>query len=143
MKYYATLLNINVAKEFSLDTKDIFDSNLQWSILGKMLCGFGKTEDESLENMIDNLLDEDVIELCACSAGAQSIITKLPSKEALRHLWIHDDELDDEPKLYQMPLHDNFVDFCERYSLPEEAQRELELFFDSVMHTAPQPHATK
>ena len=135
MKYYATLLNLKEAQEHSLDWKDIFDPYLQESILHRMIWGSGATSDESLQDAIKNLVNECIIETYECETGAQDIISKMSGKEALRHLWLHYDEYRDEPKLYPMPCHDNLVDFCKRYSLPEEAQRELALFFDAILHS--------
>lgn len=136
MKYYATLLNIKEVNEHSLDVKDIVDPQLQWSLLGRMVCGIGATEGESLQDALDNLIDDCVLEICECNEGVKSIVTKLPAKEALRHLWMHYDELNGDYRLYPMPFHDNFVDFCERHSLGKDAQKELESFFDSLLHTS-------
>lgn len=132
MKYYATLLNLNEAKECSLEEEDLCDPLLQESVLDRVMCGSGATEDEALQNAIGNLVDEGIIEICKCEGGVRDIITKIPGKQALRHLWLSHDEYHDEYRLNPMPLHDTLVDFCERHGLAEEAQRELETMFDTM-----------
>lgn len=134
MKYYAMLLNLNEAHEFSLKEKDLFSPLVQGDVLERILCGGGRTEEEALQNTIENLVDEGVLEICKCGTGVQGIMAKVPCKQALRHLWLEHDEYHDELKLHAMAYHDSLVDFCERYKLNEDAKQELESFFKTVRH---------
>ena len=135
MKSYATLLNLDHANEHSLKKEDVYAPLLQKSILCRMIWGHGETESESLQNAIKNLIDEGIVETYECEVAADEIVKNNSGKDALRHLWLHDDEYGgNEPKLFAVPCHETLVDFCDRYRLPEEAMRELALYFDGVLH---------
>jgi hypothetical protein len=134
MKYYATLLNLNEAKECSLEEHELSDPLMQDTLLDQVLCGSGETEDAALQNAIDNLVDEGILEICKCEGGVREVITKIPGKQALRHLWLSHDEYHDEYRLNLMPFHDHLVDFCERHDLAEDARLELETMFDAAMN---------
>ncbi len=136
MKYYATILNLEAAKDFSLEETDLFNPHVQGNLLQRILCGDGETEEEALQNAIENLEFEGVIELCKCGSGVQDIVTKLPWNHALRHLWLERDEYHGDVRLHTIPCHDALVTFCNRYNITEEAQQDLEMIFKTLIHKA-------
>lgn len=134
MKKYATLLNLDYAEEHSLEFEDLFEPRLQESLLHRMACGTGASEEESLDAAINNLISEGVIATYECRFGAGEVLQRASGKDALRHLWLHDDQCGDDPKLLAVPGHDTIVAFCDRYGLPEKAKRELAAFLDVALH---------
>jgi hypothetical protein len=135
MKFYATLLNLKEAKEFSLEEKDIFNPILQASVMDRVLCGCGASEDDALDYAVSNLISENILEVCNCKdSGVRDILAALPAKQALRHLWLEDDEYHGVSKLHALAYHSSLVDICRRYSITDDAQLEVEALFKAVLH---------
>jgi len=80
------------------------------------------------------LIDNGLIETFECIYGAEEILQASGGKEALRHLWLDDDAYHGNSKLIPLPCHNTLVNFCNRYSLPEKAARELTSFFKAFLH---------
>jgi len=136
MKYYATLLNLSKANKHCLNQDDIVDRILQESILDKMIWGSADTEGDSIINAVDNMILNGIFETFECEYGAKDILQTSSGKDALRHLWLDEDFHHGNSKLIPLPCHNALVDFCNRYTLPETAARELASFFKSFLHTS-------
>ena len=129
-KRWVVTLNIDYAREGLLTSEELFEPLFQRKNCKRMIWGIGDTEEEALKDTVKNLTDEDILHVSLSEPDLCDFISKHGGREAVRNAWFDENN---DPHL--LPSHDALADFCERYSLSEEARRELAAFFDAHLIT--------
>lgn len=127
---WVVTLNIDYANEGLLTSEELFDPLFQQKNCKRMIWGIGDTEEEALRNTVKNLTEEDILHVSLSEPDLCDFICKHGGREAVRNAWFDENG---DPRL--LPSHDALMDFCERYSLPKEARKELAAFFDAHLNT--------
>lgn len=127
---WVVTLNMAYASEGLLTSEELFEPSFQRKNCKCMIWGIGDTEEEALKNTVKNLTEEDILHVSLSEPNLCEFIDKHGGREAVRNSWFDENN---DPHL--LPSHDALVDFCARYNLPKDAQKELAAFFDSYLLT--------
>lgn len=133
MNLYAAILNLEDVDSHCLQQDELFDRELQTTVLRSVLLGHGQTEDEALTAAFSTLQNNGMLKIHKCSSGVDSILESSSGKDALRHLWLYDKYNGKHSKLYILPGHASAVSFGRKYNLPEKAIEELTNLFNALL----------
>ncbi len=97
-----------------------------------MIWGIGESPDEVWADCMENLRDySSFLTAYMCTKGLFDFVNKHGGEEATKNAFIN---FEDTMDLY--PDHDALYDFCEKYSLSEEAKAELASLLDFPINYA-------
>lgn len=133
MDLYAAILNLEDADSHCLQQDELFDQELQTTVLRSVLLGHGQTEDMALTAAFSTLQDNGMLKVHKCASGVDNILEYNSGKDALRHLWLYDKYNGKQSRLHILPGHAGAVNFGRRYNLPEKAIEELSSLFNALL----------
>ncbi len=133
MNHYAAILNLEDADSYCLQQDELFDPEIQATVSRSILLGYGQTEYAALTAALNTLQDNGMLKVHKCELGAGNILESSSGKDALRHLWLHDEKNGKRSRLYPLPGHTGAVAFCHKYDLSEEAAEELSLLLNALI----------
>lgn len=133
MEHYAAILNLEDADSYCLQQDELFDHEVQGTVSRSILLGHGQTEHAALTVALNTLQDNGMLKTYKCELGAGNILESSSGKNALRHLWLYDEDNGKRSRLYPLPGHSSAVAFCRKYDLSEEATEELSFLIDALL----------
>ena len=133
MEHYVTLLNLEDADSHCLQLDELFNYDLQPTVLHSILLGYGQTEYASLTVALSTLQENGMLKTYKCEEAVGDILKSSSGKKALRHLWLYGDDKRTETKCFSLSGHSEAMNFCRKHNLSEEAEEELFLLIEAVI----------
>lgn len=128
MEHYVTLLNLEDADSHCLQLDELFNYDLQPTVLRSILLGYGQTEYAALTVALSTLQENGMLKTYKCEEAVGDILKSSSGKKALRHLWLYGDDKRTETRVCLQTL---FTKSCyDRemcyYDIPEDLWLRLE-----------------
>lgn len=133
MNHYAAILNLEEADSYCLQQDELFDHELQSTLSHSLFLGYGQTEYTALTAALRTLQDSGILKTYKCGLGADTILESCAGKNALRHLWLYNENNGKKRKLCALPGHSCAVAFGRKYNLNDEATEELSIIFNELL----------
>lgn len=89
MEHYVTLLNLEDADSYCLQLDELFNYDLQPTVLRSILLGYGQTEYAALTVALSTLQENGMLKTYKCEEAVGDILKSSSGKKALRHLWLY------------------------------------------------------